>query len=225
MINKNNQSTTNYYGTPEITRYYRIAIWLGIFTIFYNILEGVISIGFGVTDETITLFGFGVDSFIEVLSGIGIVAMILRIRNNPDTPRSQFEKTALRITGISFYILSVGLFASIILNLYTGHKPDDTLAGLIIAVISIGAMWGLVVAKRRVGRKLNSQPILSDANCTLVCIYMSSVLLISSLLFKLTGIGFIDSLGSAGLIYFSIKEGKEAFEKANGMETCDCGDD
>ena len=211
--------------TSEINKYYKIAFWLGIITVLYNILEGVISVVFGVADETFTLFGFGIDSFIEVLSGIGIVAMILRIRNNPDTDRSEFENTALRITGFSFYLLSLGLFISIIINLYSGHKPEDTLAGTIIAIISILSMWALVAAKRYVGRKLDSQPILSDANCTLVCIYMSIVLLISSLLFKLTGIGFIDSIGSAGLIYFSFNEGKEAFEKANGNETCDCDDD
>ncbi|MFC2065402.1 cation transporter [Chloroflexota bacterium] len=212
-------------GKLEIKRLYKIAIWLGIITIAYNIIEGIFSLAYGISDETITLFGFGVDSFIEVLSGVGIVAMILRIQNNPDTPRSQFEKTALRITGVSFYLLSLGLFASIIINLYTSHTPEDTLAGSIIALLSIGTMWLLVIAKRRVGRKLNSQPILSDANCTMVCVYMSMVLLISSLLFKLTGIGFIDSLGSAGLIYFSVKEGMEAFEKAKGLDTCDCGDD
>ena len=211
--------------TSEINKYYKIAFWLGIITVLYNILEGVISVVFGVADETFTLFGFGIDSFIEVLSGIGIVAMILRIRNNPDTDRSEFENTALRITGFSFYLLSLGLFISIIINLYSGHKPEDTLAGTIIAIISILSMWALVAAKRYVGRKLDSQPILSDANCTLVCIYMSIVLLISSLLFKLTGIGFIDSIGSAGLIYFSFNEGKEAFEKANGKESCDCDDD
>ena len=225
MQNEIDSSVSDLPGRLEIKRYYKIAIWLGIITIVYNILEGLFSLAYGISDETITLFGFGVDSFIEVLSGIGIVAMILRIQNNPDTSRSQFEKTALRITGTSFYLLSIGLFASIIINIFTGHTPEDTLAGSIIAILSIVTMWGLVLAKRRVGRKLNSQPILSDANCTLVCVYMSMVLLISSLLFKLTGIGFIDSLGSAGLIYFSVKEGKEAFEKAKGLETCDCGDE
>ena len=64
-------------------RYFSYALYLGLFTVFYNLLEGVVSIYFGVSDETITLFGFGVDSFIEVLSGIGIVAMVLRIRHNP----------------------------------------------------------------------------------------------------------------------------------------------
>jgi divalent metal cation (Fe/Co/Zn/Cd) transporter len=85
-------------------------------------------------------------------------------------------------------------------------------------------MWALVAGKRKVGHKLNSPPILADANCTLVCIYMSVVLLLSSLVYELTGFGFVDSLGAIGLIYFSYNEGKEAFEKAAWME-CSCEDD
>jgi len=205
-------------------RYWLYALWLALFTIFYNLAEGLVSIYFGFSDETLTLFGFGVDSFIEVMSGIGILAMVIRIRHNPDTPRSQFEKTALRITGTSFYILVVGLTVTAIYNLITQHKPETTLPGLVISIISIAIMWALVAGKRRVGRELNSQPILSDANCTMVCIYMSVVLLVSSLIYELTGFGFIDSIGAMGLIWFSYNEGREAFEKAAGME-CDCEDE
>ena len=86
-------------------------------------------------------------------------------------------------------------------------------------------MWLLVSGKRKVGRKLNSAPILADANCSLVCIYMSVVLLVSSLVYQFTGFGFIDSLGALGLIYFSISEGREAFEKAANVEDDCCGDD
>lgn len=206
------------------SRFWTYALWLALFTIFYNLAEGLVSIFFGVSDEALTLFGFGVDSFIEVMSGIGILAMVLRIRQHPDTPRSQFEKTALRITGTSFYLLVAGLAATAIYNLVIGHQPDTTLPGLIISVISIAMMWVLVVWKRKVGRILNSQPILSDANCTMVCIYMSIVLLASSLIYQLTGFGFVDSIGALGLIYFSYREGREAFEKAAGMEAC-CDDD
>src|SRR5665648_772503 len=90
-------------------KYWQYALWLALFTIFYNFAEGLISIYFGVQDETLTLFGFGVDSFIEVMSGLGILAMVIRIRQNPEAPRSQFERTALRITGSSFYLLAAGL--------------------------------------------------------------------------------------------------------------------
>jgi len=201
-------------------KYWMYALWLALFTIFYNLMEGLISISFGISDEALTLFGFGVDSFIEVMSGVGILAMVLRIRQNPDTPRSQFEKTALRITGASFYLLALGLAATAMYNLFTMHKPETTLPGLIISFISIAVMWLLVINKRKVGRALKSQPILSDANCTMVCIYMSVILLASSLIYEFTGFGFVDSLGALGLIYFSYSEGREAFEKAAGMEDC-----
>jgi len=204
--------------------YWKYALWLAIFTVVYNIAEGVISIFFGVNDEALTLFGFGVDSFIEVMSGIGILAMVIRIQQNPNAPRSRFEITALRVTGSSFYLLAVGLGATAIYNLFTAHKPATTLPGLIISVISIAVMWALVAGKRKVGRALNSVPILSDANCTLVCIYMSVILLASSLIYEVTGFGFVDSIGALGLIYFSVKEGREAFDKANGIE-CDCEDE
>ncbi|MBT3336332.1 MAG: cation transporter [Anaerolineae bacterium] len=200
---------------------YTRAFWLAILTVGYNLIEGVVAIYFGLEDETLALFGFGVDSFIEVLSGAGIIAMILRIRQNPDTERGEFEKTALRITGVSFYILAVGLTATVIVNLINGHKPETTTAGLIISAISIFTMWLLIRAKRNVGNQLNSAPILADANCTLVCMYMSLILLASSAIYALTGFGFVDSLGALGLVYFSYKEGKEAFEKAKGIE-CGC---
>ena len=208
----------------EQANYWQFALWLALFTIFYNIAEGLISIFFGISDEALTLFGFGADSFIEVMSGLGILAMVLRIRQNPDTSRTKFEVTALRVTGTAFYLLAVGLGATAIYNLFVAHKPETTLPGLIISAVSIAVMWALVMGKRKVGRALNSMPILADANCTMVCSYMSLVLLASSLTYELTGFGFIDSIGALGLIYFSYKEGRESFDKANGLE-CDCEDE
>lgn len=209
--------------TPAQThRYYRYALLLGIFTVLYNLAEGIVSVAFGMQDETLALFGFGVDSFIECLSGVGIIIMVLRIQKNPHTPRSAFEVTALRITGVSFYLLAAGLFATAAVNIYTGHKPETTIVGLVISLISIAVMWALVALKVKVGRALHSEPILADAGCTRVCIYMSLVLLASSLVYLLTGFGFVDSLGALGLIYFAVTEGREAFEKARGMHTCAC---
>jgi len=202
-------------------RYWRTAYWLALFTIGYNLIEGMVSVYFGVEDEALTLFGFGVDSFIEVMSGVGILAMVLRIQKNPETPRSRFERTALRVTGTSFYLLAVGLAATAIYNLLTGHRPETTIPGIIIAVVSIAIMWALVWGKRRTGHALSCSPILADANCTMVCIYMSLVLLAASLVYELTGFGLVDSLGAIGLIYYSVREGRESFEKASGLEDQD----
>jgi hypothetical protein len=170
-------------------KYWQYAIWLALFTIGYNFLEGLLSVYLGAQDEALTLFGFGVDSFIEVMSGVGIFSMVLRIRGNPDTPRSQFERTALRITGASFFLLAAGLTATAGYNLYTGHQPATTIPGIIISLVSIAVLWALVYGKRTVGRALDSSPILADANCTMECIYMSVVLLVSGLVYQLFGLG------------------------------------
>ena len=78
-------------------------------------------------------------------------------------------------------------------------------------------MTWLMIAKTRIGKHLKSEPIISDANCTKICIYMSLVLLASSLICELTGFAYADSIGAIGLIYFSVSEGKEAFDKAYKM--------
>jgi divalent metal cation (Fe/Co/Zn/Cd) transporter len=174
----------------------------------------------GYKDETLALFGFGVDSFIEVVSGIGIAVMILRIQQYPESSKNEFEIKALKITGTSFYLLSAGLLVGIMLNIITNHKPETTLWGIVISLVSIIVMIWLLTAKKSVGKRLHSEPIISDSNCTKVCVYMSIVLLIASLIYEITGFAYADAIGAAGLIYFSISEGKEAFEKAKGIN-CD----
>jgi len=200
---------------------YRQAYNLSLFTIFYNIIEGIVSMIAGYEDATLTLFGFGVDSFIEVLSGVGIAVMITRIRRAPSSPKSSFEISALKITGTSFYLLSVGLATGVIFNLINHHKPETTLWGVIISLVSIAIMVWLMNAKKKVGRQLDSAAIIADGNCTKICVYMSVVLLVSSVIYEFTGFAYADVLGTLGLIYFSVSEGKEAFEKASGKE-CDC---
>jgi divalent metal cation (Fe/Co/Zn/Cd) transporter len=201
---------------------FKIAKILSILTIIFNLLEGLVSVYFGYEDKTLALFGFGVDSIIEVISAAGIYNMVKRITNNPEGHRNKFEITSLQITGTSFYLLSGGLLVSIIVNVFNGNKPSTTMAGVIIALISISLMLFLVYGKKYVGKKLNSEPILADANCTRVCVYMSTVLFISSLIYEITGLVFVDSIGAIGIIYLSVKEGKEAFEKAKGKDNCNC---
>jgi predicted Co/Zn/Cd cation transporter (cation efflux family) len=206
-------------------KHYTTALLLAVFTILYNFAEGIIATWFGYEDETLTLFGFGVDSFIEMISGIGIMHMVLRIRYQPEAKRDSFERTALRITGTAFYLLVIGLLIGAVLVMYTGQKPITTFWGVIISSISILVMLGLIYGKRKVGNKLNSEAILADANCTLVCVYMSIILLVSSGLYELTGLPYIDAAGTLGLAWFSFKEGKECFEKAASDKYCACDHD
>lgn len=201
---------------------YQRANVLALITIFYNILEGLFSVGFGVSDETFVLFGFGLDSFVEVISGIGVWHMIRRIRLAGNSSPDAFERRALKVTGTAFYILAVGLIITGILNLIQGHKPETTFWGIVIAVISIGSMWLLIHYKVEVGRALESQAILADAACTRTCLYLSVVLLLASVGYELTGIGGLDALGVVVIAGFAFHEGREAFEKAQG-KSCSCG--
>jgi len=211
--------------SPKVTQIklnqYKRASVLAQITIFYNLIEGMVSVFFGVTDETLSLFGFGIDSFVEVLSGIGIWNMVRRMRHDPEVNPGPFEKKALQITGTAFYILAVGLVVTAGISLYQGHRPETTFWGIVIGVISIFTMWALIYFKVKVGRELDSDAILEDANCTKACLYLSFTLLLASLGFELTGIGGIDSIGAILIAIFAFREGRESFEKSRG-ESCHC---
>ncbi|MEJ2193649.1 MAG: hypothetical protein P8X73_02175 [Ignavibacteriaceae bacterium] len=162
----------------------RTAFILSLITIFYNIIEGLISVYFGAGDETLALFGFGADSFVEVISGIGIAHMIFRM------------------------------------------KYSNTIPGIVIAVISIATMYWLMTSKLNIGKALNSDAIIADANCTKTCFYLSFILLASSGLYEVFHIAYFDIIGSLGIAYFAFNEGREAFEKVrSGNLACNCEDD
>ena len=202
---------------------FRTALALSIFTIVYNIVEGSVSVYFGASDETLALFGFGVDSFVEVISGFGIAHMIWRMQRSSVDQRDHFEVTALRITGFAFYLLVLGLLVGAALSLINQNEPNTTVVGIIISSLSIIIMYLLYKAKLKVGRRLNSQPIISDANCTKTCFYLSFILLTSSLLYEFLDIPYVDAIGSIGIAYFAFKEGREALEMAKSKRLA-CSD-
>jgi divalent metal cation (Fe/Co/Zn/Cd) transporter len=204
----------------------RTGLILSFITIFYNIIEGVVAVYFGAEDETLALFGFGVDSFVEVISGIGIAHMILRMQYSKVITRDKFEKSALRITGTVFYLLTLGLITGSVLNIIYNVKPETTFVGIIVSVISIGTMYWLMNSKLKVGKALKSDAIIADANCTKTCFYLSFILLASSGLYEIFNIAYFDVLGSLGIAYFAFTEGREAFEKIkSGNLACNCDDD
>jgi divalent metal cation (Fe/Co/Zn/Cd) transporter len=113
-------------------------------------------------------------------------------------------------------LLTAGLIITAILNIVNKSQPSTTFWGIVISIISIFTMSLLVRFKMNIGKKLNSDSLISDANCTKTCIYLSIILLIASILFEVFKIGYIDSIGALGIAYYAFKEGKEAFEKASG---------
>ena len=206
---------------PSREQLHRYANGLALFTICYNLLEGLVSVWLGISDETLALFGFGVDSFIEVISAVGVWHMLRRIRANDGETRDEFEQRALRITGVAFYLLTVGLVVTAGINLYQQHRPETTLWGVVIALVSISFMWLLIHYKIKVGTALNSPAILADAACSRACLHLSLVLLVSSLGYRLTGIASLDAVGALLIAWLSYREGREAFDKAKGL-ACSC---
>jgi len=201
------------------------AILLAFITIFYNLIEGVVSVYFGASDETLALLGFGVDSFVEVISGIGIAHLVLRMKYEKVDNRDKLEIIALRITGFSFFLLTAGLVIGGIMNIIQDVHPETTVAGIIISSISLLTMYILIKYKIKVGNELNSAAIIADANCTKTCFNLSIVLLLSSVLYEIFKINYIDVLGSLVIAYYAFKEGREAFEKARTSKIdphCNC---
>ena len=202
--------------------FYRWAIALAVITIAYNIIEGLVSVIFGLQDGTIALFGFGLDSFVEVASGVGIWHMVRRMKRSDVGAHDSFEKRALRITGGSFYVLAAVLVAASALNIYRGSKPDTAFWGIAVSILSILSMGLLIHYKLKIGRQYNSEALIADAKCTRACMYLSVVLLVSSVGYTLTGLGMIDSLGALGIACLAVKEGRESLAKAKGDLKCGC---
>lgn len=205
-------------------RQYAMARLLAALTIGYNIVEGGVSVWLGAGDEALSLFGFGVDSFIEVISAVGIWHMLRRIEAHGGEARDEFERRALRVTGGAFYLLTLGLALMAVVSVWQRHRPETTFWGIVVSLASISFMWLLIHYKTRVGKALGSQAILADAACSRACLYLSLVLLAASAGYELTGIGSLDAAGAAFIAWLSWREGREAFGKARGAAcSCSCG--
>jgi divalent metal cation (Fe/Co/Zn/Cd) transporter len=201
----------------------RMALLLALVTIAYNIIEGVVSVWLGLADETLSLFGFGVDSFVEVISGVGILHMVRRMSRTDVAQHDGFEKAALRLTGNCFFVLSAGLTITAVDTLIKHHAPVTTFWGAVIALISIATMAMLIALKLRVGRQLNSPAIIADAHCTRACLLFSVVLLVASGGYEITHIGGLDAIGALVIAGLCIREGVEAMRKAKGQGCTSCG--
>ena len=206
-------------------RLWSIALILAIITVVYNIVEGAVSLYFGLDDEAISLLGFGVDSLVEVVSGLGILHMVWRLRLGAQERRDEFERTALRITGWGFYVLAGGIVAGGAFSLITGRAPTTTLPGVIISIISIITMRVLIKYKKDIGKKLNSEAIIADARCTETCYQLSIVLLVASFAYELLHLAYIDTIGGLVIAWFAWQEGSESLTKAKSNQIgCGCSD-
>jgi divalent metal cation (Fe/Co/Zn/Cd) transporter len=189
--------------------------WLEYLTVGWNMLEGVIAVGAGLVAGSVSLVGFGFDSFIESLSG---GALLWRLRSDDDAERR--EQLALKLVGTSFLILAAYVAFDAAKSLIMREPPESSYVGIGLSILSLIAMPLLARAKRRVAANLNSRALAADSRQTDICAYLSAILLGGLLLNALLGWWWADPVAALVMVPIIAKEGVEALRG----ETC-CGED
>jgi cation diffusion facilitator family transporter len=183
------------------------ALLLSYFTVGYNILEGIISIFAGSLAGSIALIGFGLDSFVESLSG-GV--MIWRFRKSgkiSEEEEERVERRATRLIAYSFLILGAYVLYESGKKLYLQEIPNPSLLGIIVAIASIIVMPILFYLKYQTGKAIGSRSLIADSKETLACVFLSIALLTGLLLNFLFGLWQADPIVGLVIVIFLIKEG------------------
>ena len=190
---------------------------LEYFTVVWNTLEGLVAVVAGIVAGSISLVGFGIDSFIEVTSGS---VLLWRMSVDSDVHRREAnEKRALRIVGACFLLLGAYIAYDSISDLWSKRAPEHSIAGIVLACASLVVMPLLSRAKRRVGRALGSAAMHADAKQTEFCTYLSSILLVSLLLNAFFGLWWADPLAALVMVPIITEEG---IEGVRGLACSDC---
>lgn len=194
------------------TDWHRRAERLAVFTISYNLIEGLVSVLFGIREESVALAGFGADSFIEVGSAF---VVLWKLRADKDENR---EPRALRVIGLLFLSLALLTALGSGLQLARRSPPDTAIPGVAISLASLSFMFWLWRAKLDAGKALGSPTILGDAACSLACIKLSVVLLAGSLAYALfPAMWWVDS---AAALVLSVLIAREGWEMLSGQGEC-----
>lgn len=191
---------------------------LEYFTIAWNALEGLVAVIAGALAGSISLLGFGIDSFIEVTSGS---ILLWRMSVDADVPRRERnEKRALRTVGVCFLTLATYIAYESTMDLWSKKAPEHSIPGIVLACVSLIVMPLLSRAKRKVGRALRSAAMHADAKQTEFCTYLSGILLAGLLLNALFRLWWADPV--AGLVMVPIIA-KEGIEGLSGRACDECG--
>ncbi len=174
-------------------------------TITYNIIEAVVAIGAGAAASSTALIGFGLDSVIEVASAAAVAWQFAG--RDPEAR----EKTALRIIAISFFALAAYVTVESVRTLLGDGEAEHSTVGLALAALSLAIMPVLSHAQRRTGRELNSRSAVADSKQTLLCTYLSAVLLVGLGLNSLFGWTWADPVAALIIAAVAVKEGREAW--------------
>ena len=203
--------------------------WLVAATISYNVIEAVVALSEGTRVSSAALVGFGLDSVIEVSSAAAVAWQFAGA-----DPEAR-EKTALRIIAYSFFALAGYVTVDAIRALLGFGQAEHSTIGIVLAAVSLLVMPVLSYAQRRAGRELGSRSAVADSKQTLLCTYLSAVLLIGLLVNSVLGWSWADPIAALVIAGIAVKEGINAWrgdvccapavlEPASVSDGCGCCD-
>lgn len=207
-------------------RQLRAGIWIEFVTIVWMVIEAAVALGAGFATRSVSLEGFGIDSIIELVAGgVLLWRLLVEQRSGSVEHVEQAERRASWITAIGLFALGLYIVIDSALTLLTRTHPTVSWWGLGIALAAAIFMPLLWQGKLRIAHRIGSAALRADAACSVTCAYMAWTLLAGLLLNRLFGWWWADPLAALALVYFLVREGREALHEARTGETCDCGDD
>jgi divalent metal cation (Fe/Co/Zn/Cd) transporter len=189
-------------------------------------IEAAVALLVGFTTRSVSLQGFGIDSLIELLAGgILLWRLIIEARGGTLDGIERAERRASWVTAISLLALSVYLVGDSALTFLTRTQAEASWWGVGLAVAAAIIMPVLWQSKLRIAKRIGSAALKADAACSVTCAYMSLTLLVGLLLNRTVGWWWADPLAGLALVYFLVREGREALQEARTGETCSCGEE
>ena len=192
----------------ENRRWLKIGLWLIIFTILYNLAEAVVAVFSGVKADSIALVGFGLDSLIEVSAAILLLwRLIIQLKRGSDETVEQAEETVHRFVGVTFFLLAIYVSIEAISALFFYQPAQESLIGIILALLSLVIMPLLAWGKIHAAREINSAALKAEAKETIACSILSLILLIGLIANATVGWWWADPVAGLCMVPWLIKEG------------------
>jgi divalent metal cation (Fe/Co/Zn/Cd) transporter len=186
----------------------RRGLWLEYFTFGWNLIEAVVGMVAGVIAGSVALTGFALDSVVES-SSAGILIWRLRAEGSGARTAEDVERRAIRLVAAAFFALAIYVGARSAIDLFIGSRPEESVVGIGLAIVSLVVMPVLAWRKKRVARELDSRALQADSTQTSVCTYLSVFLLAGLVANALVGWWWADALAGLGIAAFAAKEGLE----------------
>jgi divalent metal cation (Fe/Co/Zn/Cd) transporter len=196
----------------------RRAALLAWFTVGWNSVEGIAGIVSGLVAGSIALVGFGVDSFVEVFAGLVILWRMGKERHGHRLSGAA-ERRAVHLIAITFLALAVGIGAESLHDLAVSARPEQSRFGIGLAIVSLVVMPLLARAKRQTGEQLGSRAVTADATETMLCVWLSAILLLGLGAHSLLGWWWADPAAALGIVYVAAREGIEHL-RADSVDDC-----